>query len=292
MPSNAIDLPARVYEKCQFAHAHIALALHLLCACLALAILRLCYNLLMNTKPYLTRYITFGGGVDSTALLVAANLGLCNTHNVDFAIYIDCGSDHPDTISHVQSMQKWSRIPVYIFQTPTSMIDDLLSPNGFVSIPACLWPRGILRRQCTNMYKIKWVHKFVREFIGLKRYQHIKGKVQGLYGINADEAHRAKGSMEKWIDADYPLVTSGFTRADCRELCSKSGLPIPRRSSCICCPLHTKNEWAELKGDGNNPQWKTIIKIDDAIRNRDFEKSGRKCFLSCRFKPISEVNFS
>lgn len=245
----------------------------------------------MNTPSPLLRYITFGGGVDSTGLLIAANLGLWNVGVVHLAVYCDCGADHPDTISHVLAMQKWSRIPLHIIKSDTSLIDDLVCPKGFISIPAYLWPRGMLRRQCTSQYKIRWVKKFIRRELGLRPLQRIKGTVEAIVGIGSHEAHRAHPMREKWISSSFPMVSAGVTRDDCLKIIADAGIVQPRRSACICCPLHSKSDWAELKGDGNNPQWKTIVEIDHAIRDRELSRLGRKCFLSCRFKPIDEVNF-
>ena len=42
---------------------------------------------------YPLTYITFGGGVDSTGLLIAANLKLPFVPHVDFAVYINTGAD-------------------------------------------------------------------------------------------------------------------------------------------------------------------------------------------------------
>ena len=189
-------------------------------------------------------------------------------------------------------MKSWSEIPVHIIPSEQNLIDDLLSPTGFLSIPAYISPRGLLRRQCTNMYKIQYVRKFIRSMLGLKRYQHMKQPVLGLYGISANEAKRAKPSREKWVVANYPLVEGNITRSNCLKLCDSVNIQRPRRSTCICCPLHSNTDWAEIKGNGDNPTWNKVIEIDQAIRNRPPSKMTEQVFLHHSYKPIEDVDLN
>jgi hypothetical protein len=245
----------------------------------------------MDTKPPIS-YLTYGGGVDSTGLLIAANLGLWNVGVVDVAIYVNTGADSPAVLAHVKAVQQYSKIPLHIINSDTSLIDDLLSPKGFVSIPAFLSDRGLLRRQCTNLYKLKFIRRHVRSLLGLRPYQRLKSPARAIIGIGYQERHRTKSGRERWIFDDYPMIREMKTKADCLKLCKQAGFSNPSHSACICCPLKRNSEWCALKGDGSSPTWKTVLKIDEAIRERDFNKSHRRIFLHPLRRPLAEITFT
>src|SRR4051812_41161483 len=57
-------------------------------------------------------YISFGAGVQSTALLVMSNLGLRACPRADVAIFADTQGEPAWVYEHLAFMERWSAIPV------------------------------------------------------------------------------------------------------------------------------------------------------------------------------------
>jgi hypothetical protein len=107
-------------------------------------------------------YISFGAGVQSTALLVMSNLGLLGCPRADVAIFADTQGEPHVVYDHLSFMEKWSAIPVIRVTTGNLALDIQSCLQGkrkrVASIPA--WTKGKsgrpspLWRQCTMEYKV------------------------------------------------------------------------------------------------------------------------------------------
>jgi hypothetical protein len=128
-------------------------------------------------------------------------------------------------------------------------------------------PSGMLRRQCTQRWKIEPMRRWLRKELERQRIPKKPGSVEQWLGISLDEVHRAKDSDVKWQTHRFPLLERKMTRAACINWLQAHGLPVPPKSSCVFCPYHTRKGFADMKREGGS-DWQTAVKVDEAIRDK------------------------
>ena len=257
--------------------------------------------------------LSFGAGVQSTALLLMSCKGLLP--KLDAAVFADVGWEPKKVYDHLE----WCKIeagrhgiPIHVVKATEGgirkdVIDNVTKPDGsrFAAMPLFLLNKdgttGIGRRQCTREYKISPVHTFLRrEVLGLKPRQHAPKEVviEQWMGISFDEASRAKPSREKWMAHVFPFLSWGGDYLDGKNWKRyqiinwlKENYPdidVPR-SACLGCPFHSNEEWRKIKE--NHEEWADVVAFDEAIR----EDNGVGKVVSLQFlhkscKPLSEVD--
>lgn len=197
--------------------------------------------------------IAYGGGVQSTALLVMAAR---REIHVDAALFCNVGDDseHPDTLRYVREVAipycAAHGIPVHVLERVRrdGRVETLwgrLMREGSRSLPIPIrMSNGAPgRRSCTADFKIKVMARW------LKRHGATAATPSTvLIGISWDEAHRAErrqvGAYER---VAYPLVDRQLSRLDCQRIIADAGLAVPGKSSCFFCPFHCHSAWTNLK---------------------------------------------
>ena len=113
-------------------------------------------------------------------------------------------------------------------------------------------------KQCTTEFKIRPIRRFLRQHYGMK------SRFNQIIGISLDEAHRMRTSDVKYTTMCYPLVNDlKWTRGHCIEYLKRHGIPIPTKSACIGCPLHSNHDWQEL----TETEKQDAIEFDESIRH-------------------------
>jgi hypothetical protein len=182
--------------------------------------------------------ISYGGGVQSTALVV---LALSEGWHVDEIVHVDLmDAESPRTREYVSYFREWlrqeHRRDITIIER--NMYRDMLDNPVFTPVP---W-RGrdqpfMLRRQCTRQYKVAPLTRYL--------YDKYDGRIQLMLGISVDEYHRMRDSSAARIDHVYPLVDARLTRWRCREIIEREELILPWKSSCWFCPYRSSgSQWA------------------------------------------------
>lgn len=246
-------------------------------------------------------YLSFGAGVQSTALLVMSNLGVEGCPRADVAIFADTGDEPFWVYENVERLRKWSKIPVETVTRGHLSADIISRHNGrsprFAAIPAFTSDgegrESMLRRQCTREYKIEPIERRVREICGLEKGQRAAGviKATALIGISLDEVTRMKPSRTKWVRNQYPLVEMGLRRHDCRKIVWEAGLRPPEKSSCVFCPYHSDEFWRRLQMD--HPQeWTRVCDLDEAFRDMSRSGIARPVYLHRSLIPLRELDFT
>jgi len=175
--------------------------------------------------------VSFGGGVNSTAMLIA----LANDGWRGPVVFSDTGCEWPETYCFLDYFEdEWMRPrgleltrlsgPPYQCDQNGRTLIDYCEQACKIPIPAVRW--------CTMSYKVRPVSKWAEE-CGVT-LQHI--------GIAADERHRAK----KRAGRDYPLVERDITRQGCVDIIQAEGLDVPQKSGCYICPFQRIDQWREL----------------------------------------------
>lgn len=245
--------------------------------------------------------LSYGGGTQSTALLLMALEGEINGIIPDYIIFSDTGWEPNSIYEWVNKVndyikKKYNR--EIIFTNGGNLRDDLLKAAEIGTRVATMplftlsesGSKGMVRRQCTSEYKIEPVKKKVRELLGYKQRQHVKEVVHMWKGISTDEIQRVKPIFDKWIEAEHPLVdVADVDRSACIAYVERTGLGTPAKSSCIGCPFHDDQTWLEMKKyDAKN--WEDACYIDEQIRNMPRLKN--EVFLHKSCKPLRDVDLN
>jgi hypothetical protein len=234
------------------------------------------------------RVISLGWGVQSWTLAAMAALG--EIEPVDFAIHSDTMHEASGTYAHAAKWTPWLEehgVKVVTVQPKESNI-IVEAGRGGVMIPAFTRDekghQGQSRRQCTNLWKIQPIRKYLRTVLPARPKA---GAVQMITGISWDEALRMRDSDVRYITHDYPLVDRRIRRTDCTTWLTAHDLDVPPKSSCVFCPYHNRVAWQELKRVGGD-DWDHAVEIDNMIREKR-SLVGIDSYVHPFRKPLAEA---
>jgi len=183
--------------------------------------------------------VSYGGGIQSTALVV---LAMRECWAIDEIVHVDLvDAESPRTREYVDYFRRWLRDGYGrdITVIERNMYWDMLDNPAFTPVP---WrgrrERFMLQRQCTRQYKVAPLTRYL--------YDRYPGERVGLMlGISVDEYHRMRDSSAARIEHVYPLVDRRLTRWQCRDIIERAGLVVPSKSSCWFCPYRSiRSQWA------------------------------------------------
>lgn len=221
--------------------------------------------------------VSFGGGVNSTALLI----GLHIRKEPPFAIlFSDTGGEKPGTYAHIEAMQHWLQKhefpPITVVKQKLTLEDDCLNRE---TLPGKAFGFG----SCSDRFKIQPQKTWLRD-----------NKVENamwLVGIHAGERHRAERTLNQRSDVRFPLIEWDWGQDECEAAIKNAGLCVPVKSACFFCPAMKKREVLQLakdhpelferavemeraakeagtlqtvKGLGRHWSWESLVKADEA----------------------------
>lgn len=203
------------------------------------------------------RAISFGGGQQSTALLVLAAQGRIDFRTFLFANVGD-DSEQPETLRYVAEyahpyaaehgielveLSRVGRSGPRRGEVRTLLADLERPDSKSIGIPVHLNGGGPGTRQCTDRYKIK----VIADELARRGATEETPAIVGI-GISLDEIHRANNrSRIPHERVVYPLLDLGLRRTDCQRIIREAGLPVPPKSACWFCPMKRPAEWHELR---------------------------------------------
>lgn len=195
----------------------------------------------MTSQPIV---VSFGGGADSTAMLIEMRRRDVRPSLILFADTGNRDAELPETYEHVDRMSAWCR--QHFGVGVTTVRNDGAHPHLEASCLAKQMLPSIVYgfKSCSEKYKIRPMDKFV------KRYMTATGndsRIMRAIGYNADESHRgANIESDKHFDYWYPLVEWAIGRAEAKAICEAELDYVPMKSSCFFCPSTKKGEVREL----------------------------------------------
>ena len=210
-------------------------------------------ELMWDGKEELPIIVSFGAGVDSTAILVGLyERGI----KPDYIIFSDTGAERPDIYAHIERVNKWcDKVgfpPVSVtFQTKKGKPFRLLEHcETYGDMPSLAY--GF--KSCSVEYKIRPVEKFIKSK-GIEKHIQCIG-----YGTGEiDRALKALGSAQKIRDSKkrqstkdkmrvlwFPLIDWKLNREQCKELSQEVGF-CTSKSSCFFCPAYHATDVLKLK---------------------------------------------
>lgn len=242
--------------------------------------------------------ISYGGGVQSTAMLVLACQGQLG-YDVDAAVFANVGpnSEHPRTLAFIEEVARpycadhgLKLVEVRHTMVRTGEVrdlhDELMNPERKgLHIPVKLGGSGApAQRHCTVKYKIEPIARWLKEHGATK-----DDPATVLVGFSTDEIFRVgRGNPPPIQTRAYPLLDLNLSRSACQQLIADAGLPVPPKSSCYFCPFHTRQVWAEMKRDEPELFQKTVA-IERALHRKSDEVGRDRAYFHADLKPLDEA---
>lgn len=237
--------------------------------------------------------ISYGGGVQSTAMIVLAVQG-----KIDFevALFSNVGDDseHPASLKYVREvMTPWAAshgFPVHELLTmrrgePTTIRNEIMREGSNRNVIPVYGDIGApLSRSCTVDFKVKTVGRWLKANGATKADPALVA-----IGISTDEIERAgRGKDETAQKRVYPLLDLGLSRHRCAELIADAGLPVPPKSSCFFCPFHKPLSWSEMRRD--EPElFEQSVQIERHMNQRNKDRERNPVYLTRFGKPLDEA---
>jgi len=219
--------------------------------------------------------LAYGGGVDSTALLVR---WLREGHRLDAVLFADPGEENPKTIEfvrdQVEPMLAAAGIRYVRVESGLGRLVDHYTAHA--AMPS------IMRRDCTGRFKIAPMERWIRT--NLKATA--KRRCVNLLGIDRGEAQRVKDSGRSYIVNCYPLIGWGMDRDACKAEIRAAGLPVPVKSGCRMCIFANENSFLRLARD--DPKYFARVEHMEDVHVADRAKRG-KVPLLLTIKPLAQI---
>jgi hypothetical protein len=223
--------------------------------------------------------ISYGGGVQSTALVV---LAMSEGWDVDEVVHVDLmDAESPATREYVARFREWLRREYGrdITVIERNMYWDMLDNPAFTPVP---WrgkrERFMLSRQCTRQYKVQPLQRYL--------YDKYDGRIGLMLGISVDEYHRMRDSSAARIEHVYPLVDRRLTRWQCRDIIERAGLAVPWKSSCWFCPFRTVvSQWVLVQ---RYPDLAGMARVLEDRINADRRSRGKDEIVVLRTDGVEE----
>ncbi len=239
------------------------------------------------------RTISYGGGVQSTALVVLAAQGV-----IDYpvALFSNVGDDseYPATIDYVRNIATpWAAergVTIHELHAvkhgkPETLYQRITKPgHKAITIPLRGQNGMPQSRHCTADFKVRVIGKWLKANGATN-----DDPATVAIGISVDELERAgKGKDEGHERRVYPLLDFGYTRSDCQKIIDDAGLPVPPKSACWFCPFHRPSTWAEMRRDDPD-HFIAAVSLEAMVIARQ-RMLGRAPLYLTRFnKPLDEA---
>lgn len=240
------------------------------------------------------RAVSYGGGVQSTALLV-----LAAGRRIDYPLFVFANvgddSERAATLRYVEEHAKpyAAAHGIELAEVRRTRRDGtvetlhgrLTRPGSrSLPIPVRMSNGAPGTRSCTADFKIKVVGKEMKRRGASKASPATIG-----IGISVDEIHRANnGITEPHERIVYPLLDLGLRRVDCQRIIREAGLPVPPKSSCFFCPFHRPETWHDMRRDEPD-EFAKACRLEDLLNERRDELGKDHVYLTRFAKPLREA---
>lgn len=188
--------------------------------------------------------VNFGGGVNSTALLLFIH---DRDERPDWVLFADTGSERPETYKNIEVVEKWCKKVGFPFATTRWIRKD----GTFESIHENALRTSYLPSKAYGLAgcTYKWKSQ------PMERWRKANGFEGGIVAIGYDAGESRR--IEKLVacsDTDrlanetywYPLVAWGIDRRNCIARIEAQGWKTVK-SACFCCPNMRPGEWDALR---------------------------------------------
>lgn len=219
-----------------------------------------------NSMERVGRFLMLGAGRQSSILAELIVEGMIEP--VDAVIFADTG-DEPswvyEQVWYLAGRLASVNIPLHIVVAypDETIITMATKGHRFAAMPVYTGGKGektgILKRQCTNEYKIVPSQGFIRQWLLERGHAYLRSDgarvvrrgvyVDVLFGFGVDEQYRMTfhKRVANWNRRVYPLFELEWSTEDGVQWLRDNGFPVPKKSSCRVCPYHSDEYWLDLK---------------------------------------------
>ena len=195
--------------------------------------------------------VSYGGGVNSTALLI----GMYQREiPVDMILFADTDGEKPETYEYIATMNDWlSRhgMPQIQQVAYTDKNGDRLTLEEECLRSETLPSLAYGFKRCSLKHKISIQDKVINNAPAARETWKAEKKITKFIGFDAGEQRRKQNALkhdeqDKKYDKSYALIDWGIDRRGCIDLIKSEGLQVPVKSACFFCPASKKGEVREL----------------------------------------------
>ena len=194
--------------------------------------------------------VAFGGGVDSTAMVI----GLVEKKEpIDLILFADTGGERPHTYEHIQRFSNWLKDRGYpeIVTVKRTRRDGSLETleqecHRRNNLPSIAY--GF--KSCSQKHKIAPQDKFLNNWEVAQNAWDQGIKCVKYIGYDSNESHRADNASKRLdpkYDFRYPLIEWDWDREYCLDVIKGAGLENVGKSACFFCPSSKPKEIIELQ---------------------------------------------
>lgn len=203
--------------------------------------------------------VAYGGGVDSTAMIVGMQ---ARGIRPDAILFADVGAEKEETYAFIKDhMNPWlasvgfPQVVTVRYQAqnfkhypPYRTLEENCLTNG--TLPSEAFGFGSCSQKWKATPQKKWLQQWAPAIAVWARGENIKRAV-GYDDSGADKKRSCKSMqiVEKGFDNWYPLQEWHWNREECKRQIALAGLPVPPKSSCFFCPNMQKEEVAALPAE-------------------------------------------
>lgn len=242
------------------------------------------------------RAVAFGGGVQSTSLLV-----LAAQRRVDFDVFLFANvgddSEDPRTLDYLNRYAKpyAAAHGIELVElhrdrrdgTRETLYGRLIREGSrSLPIPVRMSNGAPGTRSCTADFKIKIVGRWLIAHGATAENPATVG-----IGISLDEIERLNTRRAMPYERPvYPLLDfePPLRRVDCQRIIAAAGLPVPGKSACWFCPLKRPSTFAEMRRD--RPELFTRACALEALLNHRRIALGKDPVWLTRFnRPLADA---
>ena len=234
--------------------------------------------------------VAFGGGVDSTAMI----LGLMEKNEpIDLILFADTGAERPSTYQHIENFSNYlvkNNYPAIVIVKNKNKEGDLVTLEDDCLKRNCLPSIAYGFKTCSSHFKIRPQDRFLNNWKPAQDAWENGQKCIKYIGYDAGEQHRADNAAKRndpKYQNRYPLIEWQWEREDCLDIIKKHGIENVGKSACFFCPssrpkeivqlyeeypdlleraLHIEQqaELTSIKGLGRKYAWSDVIKMHKA----------------------------
>lgn len=206
--------------------------------------------------------VSYGAGVDSTAMLVAMHRrGI----RPDLILFADTGGEKPETYAYLRTIDAWLAsvgfppVTVVRYQPKRAKYKTL---EGKCLANQTLPSLAFGKHSCSLVFKVEPQTRYLQRWAPAVEAWAARIRVRKAIGYdNGDQDCRrrrkadaavAKKAAQGHVDGErfdywYPLQEWGIDRVECLRLIASAGLPKPIKSACFFCPGSKKSEVVWLR---------------------------------------------
>lgn len=243
-------------------------------------------------------FVSYGGGVNSTAMLIGMHERGIVPDAVQFS---DTKGEKPETYFYARVvLAGWLSRAGFpplteLCRTDRLHLDESLEAecHRLGTLPSRAYGFGT----CADKWKLDPMRWWVKKRYGGQQ-------VIRAVGFDAGEPERAKPYSDKHMVVWYPLIEWGWDRDACVAAIKRAGLPVPPKSACFFCPSSKKREVIQLgkrhpallarafaiedsgmakasdaKGLGRSFSWRALIAADAAQQKLFPESPVEDCLI-------------